>query len=167
MNPNAGEGNNNQSPVTNTATVVDRPLNTTAELNTGTPLNPLDKLESVVVAAQEAAAQTPEGQFNNQFGEPTTPPVAEPVPGLDTALANLESTPAAFDAAPPAETPSSSVASLDPNINTVADLLAKGPQVVEAVAPAEKSPADKLKEQVAASIDEFLAKVTTKEEITA
>lgn len=106
------------------------------------------KLEAAASAAPlQTPAETPKGQFENQFGSGVTPPVAE--------------------------TPSSSIAQLDPSIKTVDDLLTKGPQVienpnptVEAVAPAEKTPADILKERIAANIDTFLKEITQKQRVT-
>ncbi len=143
MNPK-GEGGS--QPTAPTA-VADRPLNPASGPSVGAPsTNPLSNLEEVVAAAQQAAAAAavqnpppaPAEQFTAQFGSAgTTPPAVE--------------TPA-----------DASVAPLNPNIKTVDDLLAKGPQTVEAVAPAEKTPADKLKEQISASIDAFLADVTQK-----
>lgn len=98
--------------------------------NAGKPVNPLSDLENVVAAAQQAAAaaQTPKGQFEEQFGSGVTP--------------------------------------LDPSIKTVDGLLAKGPQTVEAVVPAKQTPAEKLKQQIAASVNAFLEEVT-KEKIPA
>lgn len=103
-NPNAGE------PVNPNGTVSSEPA--------GSSVNPLSNLESVVAAAQQAAAaqQTPKAQFENQFGSGATPPVAEV----------------------PADAP-----------------IAQSPQVVETVAP-EQTPAEKLKKQIAVSIDAFL-----------
>ena len=119
--------------------------------------NPLSDLEKVVEAAQEAAAtvpqtptpgttpaETPAKQFEKQFGSGITPPVAEEVSELK-----------------PEDSADVPVAPLDPNINTVDDLLAKGPQTVEA----EKTPADKLKKEIADSVEAFLAEVTKKEEV--
>lgn len=123
--------------------------------NTGEPVNPppspnpLADLEDVVAAAQQEVAaravsiQTSAEEFKAQFGSGVTPPVTE---------------------IPSSSEPS--VASLDPSINTVDDLLVKGPQVVEAVAPPEQTPAEKLKKQISDSVDAFLEEVT-KEKITA
>ena len=95
MNPNAGEPVN-PGGIQGGVGVADKsaaPINTTPAAE-----NPLAGLESVVAAAaQEAAAaqttpsvqtptETPEGQFQEQFGKPA--------PGsIDTALAGLETTP--------------------------------------------------------------------------
>lgn len=113
------------------------------------PTNPLANLEGVVAAAKlEAAAaqaepvqvpaETQEGQFVNQFGSGLTPPVAE-VPTLK-----------------PEDSQEAPVTSLDP-----------GPEpAAEAAAPEEKTPAEKLKEQIAASVDAFLEEVTQKQAVT-
>lgn len=158
MNPQGGEGNNDQLSTATPTPVVDRPLNADS----------LDKLEGVVAAAKleagavqptapiQALEETPKGQFENQFGSgPASPPVAE-VPELN-----------------PTDLKETSVAQLDPSTKAVDDLLAKGPQVVEnpnptveAVAPAEKTPADILKEKIAANIDAFLEEVTQKQGVT-
>ena len=139
MNPQGGEGNNNQPLAANAAAVVDRPLNATVEPNAGVSSNPLDKLEGVVAAAKlEAAAQptvpvqapeeTPKGQFENQFGSgPAIPPVAESAPDLiDTALANLGTTPPAVD-----------VSALQPSAD---NLVPEQTQPVETLAQPEEDP---------------------------
>lgn len=118
MNPNAGEGSNNQS--SGQTAVLNHSLGAPVapvEHSTGSSDASLTNLQNVVAAAREAAqstvpVQTPEENFQNQFGSgPATPPVAE-VP----------------------------VAPLDPSINTVNDLLAKGPQVVESQPEVELPP---------------------------
>ena len=141
MDPNAAEpGNQGGVAVADKQNPVDvkgeQPVNTDPSLA---------NLEGVVAAAQQAAAaspvpqtpaETPEGQFMNQFGSgPETPPVAEvPV----------------------------SVAPLDPSINTVDDLLARGPQTAES----KKTPAEELKEDVSVAVEKFLEEVT-KEKVAA
>lgn len=135
----------------------------------------ISRVEDLVAAAQQAAAaQAPKDQFVNQFGSGSvTPPVAEsdssvaePAPDLmATALANLEST--LPETAQKPEGPQSTLVSpLDPSINTVDDLLAKGPQVVEAVASPEETPAEKLKQEISDKIDAFLEE-TAKEKTPA
>ena len=114
-------------------------------------VSPLGNLEGVVpVAKPEVAAtqptapvqapkETPKVQFENQFGSgPATPPVAE-VPEIKQE-----------------DSKEAPVAQLDPSIKTVDDLLTKGPQVVEV----EQTPAEKLKQEIAATIDAFLEEVT-------
>lgn len=97
-----------------------------------TPTAAEPNVEGVVAAAQEAAAaQTPKRQFENQFGWGIVSPVTK---------------------AP--------VVPLDPGINIVLDPFAKEPQVVEAVAPAEQTPAEKLKKQIEDSVNTFLEEVT-------
>lgn len=138
MNSQGGEGNNNQSPTATPTAVVDR--NVTVEPNVEVSSNPLGKLEDVVAAAKlEAAprttatgqtpAETPKGQFLDQFGSghatPATPTTVESAPDLiDTALANVGDT-------PPAETPQQP----------------------------EQTPAEKLKQQIADSVNAFLEEV--------
>jgi len=150
MNPQGGESNNNH-PAGQTA-VLNRPLGipvAPTESSVG-PSDPLANLQNVVDAARKdvasAAPQAPTEEtsqkaFQNQFGSGATPPVAELKPEDST---------------------NPSVVQLDPSIETVDDLLAKGPQTVEVSAPAEKTPADILKEQIAASVDAFLEKVLQK-----
>lgn len=157
MNPQGGEGNNNQLPTANTAAVVGPPLNATVESNVAAS-NPLDKLEDVVAAAKleagavqpttpiQALEETPKGQFENQFGSgPDTSPVAESAPGLiDTTLANLGSTP------PPAGENVS--ANIQPALETPKHL--------------EQTPADKLRQKISANIDAFLGEVEQKQGVT-
>ena len=120
----------------------------------------ISRVENLVAAAQqEAAAASPltqsREQFQNQFGPQTPAPVEQPV--ADPMAAALESL--GTQTAPTEITPAETVAPLDSSINTVDDLLAQGPQTVEAVAPPEKTPAEKLKQQIADSIDAFLEEV--------
>lgn len=101
MNPNAGEPVN---PGGAAVAVGEQPVN-------NPPTNPLADLEGVVAAAQEAAqatppvqasAETPQGQFVDQFGSgPATPPVAE-VP-TNVPVAPLDS--GTIEAVPPPEDP--------------------------------------------------------------
>jgi hypothetical protein len=164
MNPQGGEGSNNQPPVANPAAAVDQSVGSPSASPS------LASLEGVVAAAKEAAAiQTTEPgqapaktQFTNQFGSEPAEPVSEPAPDLMTAaLEGLGTTPT-----PPVAENSTDV-KLNPNINTVDDLLKGGQQITtdsvppaEAVAPAEETPADKLKKQIAASVNAFLEEVT-------
>jgi len=158
MSPQGGESNNNQ-PAGQTA-VLNGPLGVRvapSESSVGLS-DPLANLQNVVdVARQEAVVsaapqspteETPQKAFQDQFGSGAMPTVTELKPEDST---------------------DTSVGQVDPGINTVDDLLAKEPQVVEnpnpaveAVAPAEKTPADILKEQIAASVDVFLEKVLQK-----
>lgn len=166
--------------------VADKPISQVGESPIGaapsqTPSPDISRVEDLVAAAQQEAAavaqaptpaQTPaENDFAKQFGgvtspvEPTsatTPPaesnVADP---MGQALAGL-GTPSNVQ---PAVEPLSSeepVAKLDESIKTMDDLLAKGPQTAEA----EQTPAEKLKQQIAASVDAFLDEVT-KEKVSA
>lgn len=160
MNPNAGEGGSNQPPTTPTA-AVNSPLNAT-ESNVADS-NSLNKLEGVVAAAQEAAnvaasplQPTPQQAFEDQFGEkkaPATAPLASApadlgtspsTPDLNAALANIETS---------KDQDGTSVAPLVPGIDTIKDLLDKGPQV-------EQTPGDKLRQKISADIDAFLEEVT-------
>lgn len=106
--------------------------------NAGEPVKPggttpdISRVEGLVAAAQQeaAAAQTPKVQFENQFGSLVAPHAVESTPDIDTVLASLETS---QQTQPPSAEgqDSTSVASLDPSIKTVDNLLAKGPQVVE------------------------------------
>lgn len=86
---------------------ADKPVSGVGETPIGGAVNPqapssdISRVEDLVAAAQEAAAaQTPKGQFEDQFGSgPATPPVAESASGLDTALSNLGTPPSAEEGA--------------------------------------------------------------------
>lgn len=141
MNPQDGDGNQ-----------LSRPTASMPESNVGVSSNPLAGLEDVVKAAKEAAAvqttppveptaQTPKDQFASQFGEAvppvepmaTTPPVTEPASGLmDTALSNL-ATLQQTQAQPVVET----LAQPEP----------------------EQTPAEKLRKEIADSVDAFFKEV--------
>lgn len=126
MNPQDGQGNNNQSPAANAAA---------SEPNVAVS-NPLDKLEGAVAAAQAAAAQTPKGQFENQFGlGSATPTVAEPAP------------PAGGTSVPQPPTDNLAPKQTQPVVETLAQ---REP---------EQTPAEKLKQQIADSVDAFLEEV--------
>ena len=91
----------NQGSTQGGVAVADKPISASPPLASPD----ISRVEDLVTAAQQeavAAQTTPKAQFENQFGSGVTPPAAE---------------------AP--------IAPLDPNINTVGDLLAQGPQVVE------------------------------------
>lgn len=153
MDLQSGEGNNNQSPpAANAAAVVNRPL------DVGVFSNPLDKPGNVDTAVKlEAAAQTPTEQFKNQFGSgPANPPTAESnVPDLmNQALANLETTSPAVGAT----APQPSTDNLAPEQTQPAETLAQPDP--------EQTPGEKLKQQIAASVDAFLEEVT-KEKVAA
>lgn len=164
MDPQGGEGNQTPPP---TAPIV--------ESNVGVS-NPLDKLEGVVAAAQQEAAastaapqqapeETPKRQFVDQFGSgQAAPPVAgSNPPGLmDKALQGLGSEPSQAE-----NNPSSTDVKLNPDINTVDDLLKEGQQITttpapEAAAPAEKTPAQRW-EELSSEVKAFLEEVTAKE----
>lgn len=136
MNPNAGEPDNQGG------SVVEPPLNTD-----------LSGLQSVVDVAREAAAvQTPQAQFENQFGspQPPIPPVVDNAAGpglMDATLSNLETlSPTAVNAS----TPQPSTDNLAPEQTKPVDALAPEP---------EQTPADKLKQEIADRVDAFLEKV--------
>lgn len=143
MNPNPGEPVNPSGGVA----TADKPVPPVTESPLrGTPTVPsstdLSRVENLVAAAQQEAAavqgampgqpgqEAPvspsQEQFRNQFDPQPTAPVQQPVPDLMAAALEGLGT----------QTPSplaenSTDVKLDPSINTVADLLAKGPQVVE------------------------------------
>jgi hypothetical protein len=96
-------------------------------------VNPLDKLEGVVVAAKlEAAqsAQTPTGQFMDQFGSVDTAPPAVGESSVADALVKDQT---------------------DGTVSSPPDEVAPQP---------EQTPADILKEKIAGNIDAFLEEVT-------
>lgn len=138
MNSQDGEGNNNQlPPIANPAAVVDSPLNATVEPNVGVSSNPLDKLENVTGAGTLEVApdsKPPTEQFVSQFGSGVTSPVAE--------AAELN----------PTDSKETPVEKPNPSTETLGDLLTKGPQTAEA----EKTPAEKLREQISNAVEEFL-----------
>ena len=135
MNPQGGEGGNNQPPPPPpTAPIVGSGVGVSSD-----PSNPLAGLEGVVAAAKEAAAAqtTPKAQFENQFGspQPTTPSVTD--------IANL-GTPPPLDTSTPQSEP----------IQPVETLTQPEP---------EQTPAEKLKEQIANSVNAFLEEVLQKQ----
>ncbi len=88
--------------------------------------------------------------------EPQVNTGTNPLSGLENAVADLQKNQFTNQFGSP------QVAQLDPSINTVNDLLAQGPQVVEV----EKTPADELKDKISAAVDNFLEQVT-KEKVAA
>ena len=137
---------------------------------TGAINNPATSASS---ASQTDAPKSAMEQFTGLFGFGKKPPVEQPPQPVQAS--DLNSAGLVNDVTPPATESISSppitselkpedsigipVAPLDSSINTVDDLLAQGPQTVEAVAPPEKTPAEKLKQQIADSIDAFLEEV--------
>lgn len=87
-------------------------------------------------AAVEPTPQSPMQQFQNQFGSvpDTASSIGPDVAGSSDAGAAVSETPSVPE---PTADNSQPVAQLDPSINTVADLLAKGPQVVETPSQSE------------------------------
>ena len=183
---------NPAEPVNSGAPVADnKPVSPVAEA-LASPTAPMgspadvSRVEGLVAAAQEAVAvqtanpvapvQTSEqAAFATQFGpSESTQPSAEP-PDLMTAALEGLGTPTPIADQPVAPTAENSTdVKLDPSINTIDDLLKKGPQVVENPPPAveaavvsEQTPADKLKEQIADAVDAFLLNEVTKDKVTA
>lgn len=174
MNPNVGE------PV-NPSGVSDKPISVPPPATTPD----ISRVENLVAAAQQEAAavqaagtlpgqapvEGPKKDFENQFGSGvgTPPPASEPAPDLMAAALEGLGT-----QTPPAENPSSTDVKLDPNINTVDDLLREGPKAVadstsqaeaEAVVLSEQTPAQKW-EKLSDSVKAFLEEVT-KEKVAA
>lgn len=130
MNPNAGEPVNPGGGVF----VADKPVSPVGQSPIGVAppqtLSPdISRVEDLVKAAQEAVvAQTPKGQFENQFGSGvgTSSPASESAPDLMAAALEGLGTPPSGE-----NSTNVPVAPLDSTINTVGNLLEKVSQVAE------------------------------------
>lgn len=116
-------------------------------------VNPLDKLESAIAAAQQSAqntgapAGTPQEQFSNQFGSGEPSPVGQPP-------ASADAKPVTADTASKPEDSTISDTQLS-EIKSAAELLAQNPKDLAIQAAAED-----LKKQISDSVDKFLEEVT-------